>query len=586
MRQQENLRQVIAVIRDISSLTTSGLDLEAMLQVAVESIHSQLRYPDVALLIVDPGDQETLVLQARHGAYSAFVPKGYRQTIHQGVIGRAARTRRRILIGNVRDEAEYLPIPGAPRILSELAVPILIGDRLLGVLNVESETAIPEEDAVGFEIVAEQLAIAIDNAKLLDEMRQKLDETRLLHETSQRISTASDVEGVIDAYLEQVAARGRYACNVVLYHFDERGQRFALDVLGRWTPQAGLSHPGDRHPYIPDDLDPILDAGQTVTFADVTTDPGVPEALRAIQARSGRPAIALIPLMVRDQRIGSVVLSHSAPMIWEEDDLRPYQVTAAQLATAIDSRRQQQLLLHRSQRVAVLEERQRLARELHDSVTQLIFSITLIAQSIGPAWGRSPEEGEKRVQRVLELSRVALAEMRALLFELKPPEVSGAAPAADEAPPPGILRLWKNGLVAALRAHIEALPADELHITFGAETYSAQPSAVEETLYRVAQEALSNVIRHANARRVLIELGADAANVSLTISDDGSGFPSIDVDLERRQGEANTHSGLGLRTMRERAEGLGGTLKVHSTPGRGTKVVLRIPRKEGGWSES
>lgn len=586
MRQQENLRQVIAAIRDISSLTTSGLDLEALLQVAVESIHDQLRYPDVALLIVDPGDQETLVLQARHGAYSALVPKGYRQTIHQGVIGRAARTRRRILIGDVRDEAEYLPIPGAPRIVSELAVPILIGDRLLGVLNIESETAIPEEDAVGFEIVAEQLAIAIDNAKLLDEMRQKLDETRLLHETSQRISTASDVEGVIDAYLEQVAARGRYACNVVLYHFDERGRRFALDVLGRWTPQAGLLHPGDRHPYIPDNLDPILDAGQTVTFADVTTDPGVPEALRAIQARSGRPAIALIPLMVRDRRIGSVVLSHSAPMIWEEDDLRPYQVTAAQLATAIDSRRQQQLLLHRGQRVAVLEERQRLARELHDSVTQLIFSITLIAQSIGPAWRRSAEEGEKRVQRVLELSRVALAEMRALLFELKPPEVSGAAPAADEAPPPGILRLWKDGLVAALRAHIEALPADALHITFGAETYSAQPSAVEEALYRVAQEALSNVIRHANARRVLIELGADAANVSLTISDDGSGFPPIDVDLERKQGEAKTHSGLGLRTMRERAEALGGTLKVHSTPGRGTKVVLRIPRKERGWSES
>ncbi|MBE7553396.1 MAG: hypothetical protein HS126_20180 [Anaerolineales bacterium] len=103
--------------------------------------------------------------------------------------------------------------------------------------------------------------------------------------------------------------------------------------------------------------------------------------------------------------------------------MHPYQVTAAQLATSIDSRRQHYLLSERGQQIAVLKERQRLARDLHDSVTQLIFSMTLIAQSIAPAWRRDSAEGERRVNRLLELSQAALAEMRALLAELRPPDL-------------------------------------------------------------------------------------------------------------------------------------------------------------------
>jgi signal transduction histidine kinase len=99
-------------------------------------------------------------------------------------------------------------------------------------------------------------------------------------------------------------------------------------------------------------------------------------------------------------RIGLVILSHPFVHQWSEADLQPYQATAAQLAAAIDSRRQYLLLIERGQRLAVLEERQRLARELPDSVTQLVFSMTLIAQSIAPAWRRDSAEGERRVARL------------------------------------------------------------------------------------------------------------------------------------------------------------------------------------------
>jgi len=144
-----------------------------------------------------------------------------------------------------------------------------------------------------------------------------------------------------------------------------------------------------------------------VRISNVYTDPRVSPALRALQAKSGRPALAMIPLIVRGERIGLVILSYPTIHDWLDAELHPYQITAAQLATAIDSRRQQARVAQHDQQFAVLEERRRLAAELHDSVTQLIFSTTLIAQSIGPAWRRDPAEGEQRVQRLLELSQTA-----------------------------------------------------------------------------------------------------------------------------------------------------------------------------------
>jgi signal transduction histidine kinase len=119
------------------------------------------------------------------------------------------------------------------------------------------------------------------------------------------------------------------------------------------------------------------------------------------------------------------------------------------LAAAIDSRQQHLLLIERGQRLAVLEERQRLARELHDSVTQLVFSMTLIAQSIAPAWRRDSAEGEWRVTRLLELGQSTLTEMRALLAELRPAEDTAVASAAEGAMPE-ISRVRRDGLEAAL----------------------------------------------------------------------------------------------------------------------------------------
>ncbi|MBI4786728.1 MAG: GAF domain-containing sensor histidine kinase [Chloroflexi bacterium] len=392
-----------------------------------------------------------------------------------------------------------------------------------------------------------------------------LREMELLYQTSRRISTAMNVDQVIEAYLDQVATRGHYTCNIVLYEFDGRGERNAVIVRGRWSPQEGPVLIQERHPYTRDALDPLLDAGQTVTIADVHADARVSPELRAIQARDGRPALAMIPLIARGERIGLVVLSDVVAHEWSRGELQLYQATAAQLATAMDSRRQQILVYARGQQLAILEERQRLARELHDSVTQMIFSITLIAQSLAPAWRRDPAEGERRVARLLELSQTALAEMRALLAELRPAGEQNAP--VETASVPGVVRVQREGLVAALRQHAVTLAQDGLQIEIDTRAYPADGRRpYEETLFRIAQEALNNVVKHAHAKHVFVNLGGDQEALRMTIHDDGIGFLA-----------EHSPRGLGLRTMPERARALNGTALISSTPGNGTTVEVTIP---------
>lgn len=554
----------------IGKLIASTLDLDILLQTAVSAIDEELAYSNTAVLLVDSEEPEMLVLAACSDIYADNLEGAYRQASDQGIIGAAAQSRQPVFIRDVRQEPRYIPIPGTGDIYSELALPLVVGSRLLGVLNIETTCFIERDEAADLEIVADQLGVAIANAYLFEQTQRNLAETQLLYETSRRITISFDVDDVIEAYLQHVAVRGRYVSTVILYEFNEAGERTAVIVRGTWSLENGLQLMQERLPYARDGLDPLLDAGQTVRISNVHTDPRCHETLRALQEASGRPALAMIPLIVRRLRIGLVILSYPAVYKWSASDLWPYQVTAAQLATAIDTRRQQLLLVQSSQQVAVLQERQRLARELHDSVTQLIFSMTLIAQSIAPVWARDSAEGQKRIDRLLELSQSALAEMRVLLFELRSPEER--PPALPGARVPGITYLRHEGLVAALQQHIASGQLSDLMISLESEGYRPQPLEVEVAVFRITQEALNNVGKHAGATEVAIRLSESEGGLCLAVADDGVGFV-----LEN--GSGHSPGGLGLHTMRERARALGGRLEIKSMPGQGTTIKVNLPRK-------
>jgi PAS domain S-box-containing protein len=202
--------------------------------------------------------------------------------------------------------------------------------------------------------------------------------------------------------------------------------------------------------------------------------------------------------------------------------------------------------------LAAGEERAHLARELHDSVTQALFSMTLVSRSIEMLLDRDVEAARTQLAQLRDLQREALAEMRALIFELRPGN------------------LEQDGLDRALRTHAAALQGRiGLPITVESTLDERLPLAVEEVLYRIAQEALHNVVKHANARQVRVELGRITGAIRLRVSDDGRGFDPAQV------GDGH----LGLAGMQARAEKIEARFTVTSVTGQGTAVEVVVPNK-------
>jgi signal transduction histidine kinase len=238
-------------------------------------------------------------------------------------------------------------------------------------------------------------------------------------------------------------------------------------------------------------------------------------------------------------------------------------ITTGQLASALRRRaeqaqsREQELrrLYEQAQELAALQERQRLARELHDSVSQVLYGIGLGAQTAREALESEPEQAAASLEYVIGLAEAGLAEMRALIFELRPES------------------LETEGLVAALTKQVTVLRARyKLNVEADLHDVPGLSLETQHTLYRVAQEALHNIVKHARASTVVLRLTREKREVTLEIGDNGRGFdPTMAFPGH-----------LGLHSMRERIAKAGGTFAVESAPGQGTCIRVHIPLKIGG----
>ena len=259
-------------------------------------------------------------------------------------------------------------------------------------------------------------------------------------------------------------------------------------------------------------------------------------------------SVLAVPLRAKGTMIGVLDVVNK-PDGFDDDDVRIMNLFGDQAAIAIENAR----LSRQLEQLAVVEERQRLARDLHDSVTQTLYSVTLYADAaIWSLQAGNASAAADHLREVQNSSREALREMRLLIFELHPPELEA------------------EGLVAVLQARLQAVEARAaLKANFRVEGERRLPLAVEEALYRIAQEALNNVFKHANTHQVTVTLRFSDDEVCLEVSDDGVGFDP-----------ATPQGGLGLRGMQERARKVDGNLEVDSAPGKGTQV--RVTVKTGG----
>ncbi len=305
-----------------------------------------------------------------------------------------------------------------------------------------------------------------------------------------------------------------------------------------------------------------VSTGEVQIVNDVRKDPRYVAPPMPVNVRTE----LAVPIMLGDEVFGCINLEGLNP--FDEDDVASIQIIADHLAVAIKNAR----LTSEARQAAVMRERQRLARDLHDAVSQALSSISLMSQSLVSAWRRDPAEGERRARRIEELARLAFSEMRALLRELRPDTVSGES--ADSASRVGVGDVKRMGLAAALQRFAVVLAPQTPSIRLDFAAYRSQPPGLEESLYLICREALSNAIRHSGANRVDICGRFEADVLTMTVRDNGRGF-----DLaERAAADADrSEQGIGLQTMSERAAVLGGVCEVRSQPGEGTTVCIRIP---------
>ena len=372
---------------------------------------------------------------------------------------------------------------------------------------------------------------------------------------SRSVASPLDMRALLDAIFDALAAVIDYSAIAVLTLNEAR------DTLTFAHMRAPSSHRVlelQRKGYAVTDLGTTWDQlrkDEPVVIPDVNkiaAGVGLTQGLALDSDAHGDNGIVRslmwIPLVVHEQIVGILSISSANPGAFGARDITLALGIARQAAVAIDNAR----LHERAREAAVLEERQRLSRELHDSVTQALYGISLYAEAAGRALvDGTTEPAIANVQEIRDTAHEALGEMRLLLFELRPPV------------------LQEQGLAAALRARLQAVEARAGVVAeFTCEGQQRLAPDQEQELYRLAQEALNNVLKHAHAARVTMRLAVVNGTATLEIADDGVGFdPSL-----------RAAGGFGLPGMRERVERLGGRFSIESSPGAGTRLFVEVPR--------
>jgi two-component system, NarL family, sensor histidine kinase DevS len=539
---QDRLRAVL----DAAIAVTSELSIEAVLQRIVEAAAELTGAKYAALGVIDQSgtglenfvttglDEETI---RRIGD----LPRG------RGILGVLIRDAEPLRLGDIaRDPRSIGFPPNHPPMKSFLGVPILLRGVAYGNLYLTEKTGgseFTDDDQELVQLLAAQAAVAIENARLYESATRWGEQLQSLAEVGNALATEIELprllelvvtrlRALIDARIVFLAMPGADGETVIQTVAGENAERYAgmkLDPTRSKSARVLERRRSER-------VDALIDD---------------PEADQQTARRLGARTGLFVPLVVRDRAIGVLVAQDKleADPRFTDEDLRIAEAFAERAAVAIDlSERVARDALRRV--VAGQElERQRLARELHDETGQALTSILLGLKGIEE--GKDAEELRRSVLALRELVVSTLHDVRRLAVELRPK-------ALDD-----------FGLVPALERLAETF-AEQTNVKVDVEAVLGEGrlgAEVETALYRIVQEALTNVIKHANAQTVSVVLTRQGDRIAVVIEDDGRGF-----DPETARGER-----LGLLGMEERIALVGGRLSVESRPGQGTTVAVEVP---------
>ncbi|HEX5166154.1 MAG TPA: histidine kinase, partial [Thermomicrobiales bacterium] len=389
--------------------------------------------------------------------------------------------------------------------------------------------------------------------ELLEErVADRTRELRMIVEASRIITATLDLNDLFERVFDQAQQVVSFTGASIAVRESEGFFRRASRYTAGGSPLEPQGHRYEMHPDNP--IEGRLLRGEALFVHDLLADSAIAAQWRKQAGEKLESAIPHIrswmsvPMVANDQVVGFMTLTHKEPDRYTTHDVDLVAAIANHVAIAIENAR-----LHgQARRLAAVEERQRLARELHDSVSQALYGISLGAQTARTLLDRDPALASQPLDYVVELAQAGMEEMRALIFELRPES------------------LELEGLVVALEKQASATRARQrvqVDVTLCSEPEWLTLSE-KEALYRIAQESMHNVIKHAQATWIGLRLDMTERALVLEIVDDGKGFDT-----------GGTFPGhLGLISMRERIATVGGKLAIDSQPGAGTTVRVELPR--------
>ena len=416
----------------------------------------------------------------------------------------------------------------------------------------EHYSTVRSEESLRLFIVTSDVTERVQAYQTLEQaVSDRTRELSTVLDISQRIASTLELEPLLNLILDQIASIIPYN-GAAIYTLEENSRlkvaAYQLPNLPNLPPSLTLSleHAGMFRP--------VVTEKRVLVLEDVR---GEPPLARAFQAAGIAIPPSLfrhshswigIPLIVRDHVTGLLSLTHEQPGYYTETHARLAQAISHQIAIAIENAR----LYEQAQDLATLSERNRIARELHDSVTQLLYAISLYSTAASRSANKgNVEQVQDNLTEIKDNAMQALQEMRLLILELNPP------------------LLQKHGLVAALKASLESIESRAgLETELRSDGVGRLPRAIEPDVYRIAMEALNNLVRYARAKKVTVDLQTRNDWVILDICDNGVGF-----ELEY----ARSGGGMGIHNMEQRAKRLGGRLEITSSPGAGTRIKAEIP---------
>jgi signal transduction histidine kinase len=573
----------LEVASQVAQKVVSILDLDSLLAEIVRLIRLKFGYYHTHIFLVDESTNE-IVLQEVSGEEDASLKRqGLRLKIgEQGICGWAADSGSMLVCNDVSQESRYHPHELLPKTRSELAIPLRVGKKVIGVLDVQSEQlgAFQEDDSLMLQLLADQVAIAIRNAHLFRETRRQLETLRVLHDVSLEITSQLESERVLKIILKEAAQLLSAQASTISYYDSQKnvihkiaafnvpmeiqgidlevGEGLAGQVVATGQPifvndypswsfssrkfqdapfNAVLGVPLRWHNQIIGALE-VLDKQERRRFTDKDVQLlGLFGDLVSIVLKNAELYQAL--------RQASEELEHKVAQRTEE-------LTKAKQAIA-EQAEQLRRLLRETVNVQE-EERTRIARDLHDGSNQLITGTLYEIQAAEKSLRNDQfETGLEKLETAKGFLRMIEAENRKIIAGLRPPVLDA------------------EGLVAALKWYTRYFQ-ENFGLSCSIEI-AGQPaplsSEVEITLYRIVQEALNNTIQHAKAASVEIHFEFLPNELWVAIEDDGVGF-----DRETARRALDNH--MGLIGINERAKSIGGRLQVNSVKGHGTRLDLWV----------